>query len=61
MTHLLDKFLDRIRKIRDNNNETPEKFFDDMTDWALESISLIALDTRLGVMENPESSELSKV
>lgn len=51
----------RIRKIRDNDNETPDNFFETVNEWALESISLIALDPRLGVMKNLEASELNKV
>lgn len=51
----------RIRKIRDNNNETPENFFEVMNEWALESIGLIALDARLGVMNNPEGSKLNQL
>lgn len=53
--------LCRIRKIRDANCETPVNFFETMNEWALESIGLIAFDTRLGVMDNPRASELNQV
>lgn len=32
-----------------------------MNEWALESIGLIALETRLGAMVNQETSRISKV
>jgi cytochrome P450 family 12 len=50
-----------MRKIKDKNNEMPENFFEIVNEWALESIGLIALDTRLGVFENPEKSKLNQV
>lgn len=34
---------------------------DYLNEWALESIGLITLDTRLGVMANPETSEVNKI
>jgi cytochrome P450 family 12 len=53
--------LNRIKKIRDDKNETPENFFESLTEWGLESVAIIALDTRLGLIENPENSKLCKL
>lgn len=51
----------RLRKIRDNNGETPAGFLDNMNDWALESIGLIALDARLGILDDPEASVINQL
>jgi cytochrome P450 family 12 len=40
----------RMRAMRDKKNEMPENFWEKINEWALESIALIALDTRLGVI-----------
>lgn len=61
---LSQRFIDnfyRIRKIRDKNSETPAGFLDNMNDWALESIGVIALDARLGILDNPEASEINQL
>lgn len=39
----------------------PENFLDYLNEWALESIALITLDRRLGVMEDPEASKVSQL
>lgn len=39
----------------------PENFLNYLNEWALESIGLITLDKRLGVMENPESSKVNQL
>jgi len=51
----------RIKQIRDANSETPENFLDYLNQWALESIGLITLDKRLGVMNSPDSSEVNQL
>jgi hypothetical protein len=51
----------RIRNIRDKNDETPSDFLENINEWALESVGLIALDNRLGIFENPEASKLNQV
>jgi cytochrome P450 family 12 len=47
-----------MKSIRDENNETPSNFFESLTEWSLESVALIALDKRLGLIDNPENSKL---
>lgn len=51
----------RIRKMRDNNNQVPADFFEKINEWALESIAYIALDTRLGLINNPEAAAINQV
>lgn len=55
--------LQRIRRERDENNEVKKDFGDDVNKWALESISNIALDTRLNVLNDtdPNSTGLTLV
>lgn len=50
-----------MKKTRDANGETPSNFLEFINEWALESIALITLDKRLGVMENPDSSEVNRL
>jgi hypothetical protein len=51
----------RIKGIRDENLETPAKFSESVNRWSLESISCIALDTRLGVMNDSTQDENAKL
>ncbi|XP_037910565.1 probable cytochrome P450 12a4, mitochondrial [Hermetia illucens] len=49
----VDEFIQRMRKIRDSKTyELPENFEEELNRWSLEAISIIALDTRLGIMGN---------
>lgn len=43
--------VERIKMIRDAKSEVPENFINELNKWALESIALIALDTRLGCLD----------
>lgn len=45
-----DEFIQRVRAIRDGNDETPADFSNEMNKWALESIACIGLETRLGLL-----------
>lgn len=45
-----NEFVARIRSIRDANNEMPGDFQNELNKWALESISYIALNQRLGLV-----------
>ncbi|CAG0903867.1 unnamed protein product [Cyprideis torosa] len=48
-----DTFVERIETVLlDNKRETPEDFQFELYKWALESISLVALDTRLGILDS---------
>ncbi|XP_055324108.1 cytochrome P450 CYP12A2-like isoform X2 [Sitodiplosis mosellana] len=49
------EFLDKVKRIRNTQTmEMPSNFGHELNCWALESIGLIALDQRLGILENAE-------
>lgn len=56
------EFVERTQLSRDKNNEVPASFGHELNKWALESIGLIALDQRLGVLEgnHPDAKLLIK-
>lgn len=45
-----DEFIERIKAIRDENSEMPADFQNELNKWALESISYIAVNQRLGLV-----------
>lgn len=61
---VVKEFVEQIRDIRDPKTlETPNTFGQNLKCWSLESIGLIALDERLGVLKStaPESRKLVAV
>ncbi|XP_068083403.1 probable cytochrome P450 49a1 [Anabrus simplex] len=44
-------FIGRMKDLRDKKGQLPDDFLEHILRWALESISLIALDTRLGCLQ----------
>lgn len=44
-------------RIRDDKNELPGDFSQWLNRWALETMGVLALDTRLGVLDDSESEE----
>lgn len=57
-------FIARMKKISDENQEMPANFGYELNKWSLESIAVIALEHRLGVITNeddPESQKIIKV
>lgn len=57
-------FVEKIKRIRDENQEMPATFGTELNKWSLESIAVIALEHRLGVITNdddPESQKIIKV
>lgn len=50
-----------MKEIRNAENTLPDNFLDYLNEWALESIGLITLNRRLGVMANPEQSEINQL
>lgn len=46
------ELIDRMRLIRDPQNVMPDDFYNELSKWALESITYIALDRRLGCLDN---------
>ncbi|CAK1589086.1 unnamed protein product [Parnassius mnemosyne] len=61
VAEVADAFVNRIRQIRDENLETPGDFLNEVNKWSLESLGLIALDTRLGCFESVEGSESQRL
>ncbi|XP_037050618.1 probable cytochrome P450 12b2, mitochondrial [Bradysia coprophila] len=54
-------FIRRVKTIRDEKNEMPDDFHNELLKWSLESIVLIALEHRLGLLsetDNPENQKL---
>ncbi|XP_026463470.1 cytochrome P450 CYP12A2-like [Ctenocephalides felis] len=49
---IVDEFITRTLRLRDKNLETPANFLNELNRWALESITCIALDTRLGCLRD---------
>lgn len=57
-------FVQKIKILKDDKGEMPDDFDNELNQWAMESIGVIALEQRLGVMSfsrNAESEELIKV
>ncbi|XP_011500805.1 PREDICTED: probable cytochrome P450 49a1 isoform X2 [Ceratosolen solmsi marchali] len=55
-------FIERIEKIKDEKDEVPENFLNEIHKWSLESIARVALDVRLGCLDEehapPEIQQL---
>lgn len=49
-------FVNRIRSIRDDKQEVPADFGNEMNKWALESIAYVALNQRLGLLTDTEEN-----
>lgn len=54
-------FLRRIAKLRDQNHEVPDDFLNELHKWSLESIARIALDVRLGCLDDDANAETQRV
>jgi cytochrome P450 family 12 len=54
------EFVEIISSVRDSNLETPPNFGEYLNRWSLESISCIALDTRLKVMDDATQDAKAK-
>ncbi|KAK3914576.1 putative cytochrome P450 301a1, mitochondrial [Frankliniella fusca] len=46
------EFIQRMKSIRDANQQMPDDFTNEIKKWASESITYVALDARLGMLEN---------
>lgn len=51
------EFIEIVKQTRDDNGETPAKFADLINRWALESIGVIALNSRLDVLRQKPGNE----
>ncbi|CAB0028746.1 unnamed protein product [Trichogramma brassicae] len=52
-------FISRIENIKDHNDEVPADFDNEIHKWALECIGRVALDVRLGCLQQGEAGQLS--
>ncbi|KAI9565465.1 hypothetical protein GHT06_009257 [Daphnia sinensis] len=50
LNDIAEDFIDRIRLIRPENNEMKPDFINEMYRWALESVGVVGLNTRLGCL-----------
>lgn len=55
------EFVDKVKTLQDDKNEMPDDFQNELFRWALESISLIALEQRLGLLSNDGDQENQKI
>lgn len=54
------EFIERLKTLRNSSFETPANFGYELTKWSLESITAIALDQRLNVMNSSDSNSRPK-
>lgn len=50
-----------MKNIRDEKNELPADFDQWLNRWALETMGVLALDTRLGVLQRTPSDEAEHI
>lgn len=58
------EFVERIKVIQEPNGEMPDDFYNEINQWALETIGFISMDHRWGVMSfkrNEECEQIIKV
>lgn len=55
------EFVAKVGMLRDDKNEMPDDFQNELFKWALESISLIALEQRLGLLSQDGDPENQKI
>ncbi|GBP62019.1 Probable cytochrome P450 301a1, mitochondrial [Eumeta japonica] len=55
-----DDFIQRVREVRTSEMETPGDILNEIHKWSLESLGLIALDTRLGCFHAKEGKKFGK-
>ncbi|XP_037303594.1 probable cytochrome P450 49a1 [Manduca sexta] len=61
VSEVADAFVQRVREIRNEKFETPDDFLNEIHKWSLESLGLIALDTRLACFDANEGSESQRL
>ncbi|KAK3858045.1 hypothetical protein Pcinc_035734, partial [Petrolisthes cinctipes] len=54
MDNVAKEFISRIRMLRDESGEVPDSFNTELYKWALESLGTIALDRRLGLLDDED-------
>ncbi|XP_052864320.1 cytochrome P450 CYP12A2-like [Anopheles cruzii] len=61
MDEIAREFMPIVTALRDAKNELPENFDEWLNRWALESMGLLALDTRFGVLKADQSEQAKTV
>ncbi|CAL4105879.1 unnamed protein product [Meganyctiphanes norvegica] len=51
------EFVERMAKLRNENNELPDDFIKELYKWALEIMALVSLNKRIGGFEGSEDSK----
>lgn len=54
------EFVERMGQMRDENGEMPGTFMEDLGGWSLETVGLIALDRRLGVIKSDRGEDVNR-
>lgn len=54
------EFIDRIKRLRDKNNETPAYFRFELNKWALETVASLSLDKRLHILNCTKDDQVNK-
>ncbi|KAL1505574.1 hypothetical protein ABEB36_005109 [Hypothenemus hampei] len=57
ISDIADEFVQRVSKIRNRNCEVPDDFLNEIHRWSLESLAQIALDIRMGCLEDSPSED----
>ncbi|KFB35469.1 cytochrome P450 CYP12F2 [Anopheles sinensis] len=55
------EFMTIVSQLRDSKNELPTDFDQWLNRWALETMGVLALDTRLGTLKTDQSEEAKKI
>ncbi|XP_045602209.2 probable cytochrome P450 49a1 [Procambarus clarkii] len=55
--HVAQEFVARSAGQRDHKNELPGDYVEELLKWALESLGLVALNKRIGCLENSEEGQ----
>ncbi|XP_017782391.1 PREDICTED: probable cytochrome P450 12a5, mitochondrial isoform X1 [Nicrophorus vespilloides] len=61
MNSVADDFIKRMENLMAKNNEMPANFENEINKWALESIGVIALDRRLGCLDEKPTEEVQNL
>ncbi|XP_046748004.1 probable cytochrome P450 49a1 isoform X2 [Diprion similis] len=56
-----EAFVQRVKKVRNYKDETPDHFLNEIHKWSLESIARVALDVRLGCLDDDAPLETQEL
>ncbi|XP_053673839.1 cytochrome P450 CYP12A2-like [Anopheles nili] len=58
---IAQEFMHIVQELRDERQELPDNFNEWLNRWALETMGVLVLDTRLGVLNRDQTPEVSKL